>query len=235
MKKIVLFILFALVLIPMGFSQDGLFRFGLKASPSLAWMRPETRGYESDGTRLGFSYGVIADYSLGEYYALSTGLQISSLGGSLSYPHTVVVITNEGPEERTGILRRDYRLRYLEIPLTLKMHTDEIGYITYYGRFGFSPGINLRARGDDNFRFADANLDPLTEEDLDIKSQTSFFRLALVVGLGMEYSMGGRTALVGGITFNNGFTNVLSGRNVNTDAAHSSVSNFLELTIGVMF
>ncbi len=224
MKKIVLFSLITLLLIPAGVANNGPFRFGLKASPSIAWLRPETRGYESEGIRIGLSYGIVGEYSLGEFYALAGGLQISSFGGSLSYQH----VNEEGQE---GFLERVYRLRYLEIPVALKMHTQEIGYLTYYGKFGFSPGMNIRARGDDTFRPGE---EP-DQEDVDIKSDVTFFRLALVIGVGAEYSLGGRTALVGGLTFNNGFTNVLSGRNQVTNAKHSAVSNYLELTLGVMF
>ncbi len=228
MKKIVLFSLITLLLIPAGVADNGPFRFGLKASPSIAWLRPETRGYESEGIRIGLSYGIAGEYSLGEFYALAGGLQISSFGGSLSFQHVVMV----DEQQQEGFLERVYRLRYLEIPVTLKMHTQEIGYFTYYGKFGFSPGMNLRARGDDTFRYGE---NTLTEDDVDIKSEVTFFRLALVIGLGAEYSLGGRTALVGGLTFNNGFTNVLAGRNQATDVKHSAVSNYLELTIGVMF
>jgi hypothetical protein len=230
MKKIVLTILLGALLVPMGFSNDPGFRFGLKAAPSLSWMRPETRGYESEGVKLGFTYGVISDFSLGEFYAVSTGLQISSFGGKLKFPHRHDTF---GDGERT----REYSLRYLEIPLLLKMHTQEIGYITYFGQFGFSPGMNLRAYADDRSRYQPIGASPITitDDEVDIKGETPFFRLALVVGLGMEYSLGGRTALLGGLTFNNGFTNVLKGNNPVTGRKQSAVTNYLELTLGVMF
>ena len=60
-------------------------------------------------------------------------------------------------------------------------------------------------------------------------------RGSLIVGVGVEYSVGGRTALVGGLTFNNGFTNVLKGTNDAVGRKPSAINNFLELTLGVMF
>jgi len=32
---------------------------------------------------------------------------------------------------------QSYNLKYVEIPLSLKLRTNEIGYLTYYGNFGF--------------------------------------------------------------------------------------------------
>ncbi len=217
MKKIALTFLMFIVVLPTVFATDSPpFRFGLKASPNISWMRPETRDYESEGLRLGFSYGAIADFHLGGNYSLSTGLNITYTGGKLSYP------VEEGRKERT------YRLQYVELPLAVKMRTQEIGYITYYGKFGFGAGANLRATADDRL----ANV---TEEDVDIKGDTPLMRASLIIGAGIEYSLGGNTALLAGLTFNNGFTNVLQGRNEVSDRKKSAVANYLQVTLGVMF
>lgn len=222
MKKILLSVLLVALLAPMAFSVDpGGFRFGLKASPVIAWMRPETSGYENDGIRLGLSYGFIGDVRLGEFYAFSTGLNINLIGGKLKYEDY-----RDG--DRVLISPRNYNLQYLEIPLTIKMHTQEIGYLTYYGRFGFGAGVNLRSKAKDSYN-------NITEELDDIKGDTRLLRGSLIVGLGVEYSLGGRTALVGGVTFNNGFTNVLKGTNEALNRKPSAINNYLELTFGVMF
>jgi hypothetical protein len=222
MKKILLSVLLVALLAPMAFSVDsGGFRFGLKASPVVAWMRPETSGYANDGVRLGLSYGFIGDVRLGEFYAFSTGLNINMIGGKLKYPEQITPIEQ-------AELSRNYSLQYLEIPLTIKMQTQEIGYLTYYGRFGFGAGVNIRSKAKDSYN-------NVTIEQEDIKGDTRLLRGSLIVGLGVEYSLGGRTALVGGLTFNNGFTNVLKGTNTVLDRKPSAINNYLELTFGVMF
>src|SRR5436190_12472886 len=38
--------------------------FGLKASPSLAWLRTDSKDLESDGTKFAFNYGLIPSLSL---------------------------------------------------------------------------------------------------------------------------------------------------------------------------
>ncbi|MEE4177972.1 MAG: porin family protein [Bacteroides sp.] len=226
MKKILLSVILLALLAPAAFSLDPSgFRFGLKASPSIAWMRPEISNYTSDGLRIGFAYGFVGDIRLGDFYDFSTGISINMVGGKLVYPYQLSVTEQVN-------LSRTYKLNYLEIPLTIKMHTQEIGYLTYYGRFGFGFGVNLRSRASDSY---ESSGDQITIEREDIKSETRLLRGSLIVGLGVEYSLGGRTALVGGLTFNNGFTNVLKGTNDVIGRKPSAINNFLELTFGIMF
>lgn len=231
MKKIAIpFIALLLLMSSMSFAQVKNVRLGLTASPSFAWFKPETREYKSEGLRLGFTYGLVSDFALGEHYAFSTGLNIAYIGGRLSYPdrQTINDVTTDGISERI------YKLQYLQIPMTIKMHTREIGYTTYYARFGFGPAVNLRARANEKFDANNSNL-TISSDDLDIKSQIPFFRVSLIMGLGAEYSLGGNAALFGGLTFNNGFTNVLKGSNKITGRKQQSVANLLEVSVGIMF
>jgi hypothetical protein len=203
---------------------DRPFRLGILASPSLSWFKPDTRGYESEGNTLGFTYGIIGDFFLGDYYAVSTGLNISHFGGKLSFSD------NHATHGALDIQRK-YIHQYLELPLTLKMQTPEIGYSTYYVRFGFAPGINLKAKGEDQYSAGGSRF----TEEIDLKSRTPFLRAALIVGLGVEYSLGGKTSLMGGVTYNNGFTNNLKGRNTALNVNPSATASLIQLNLGVMF
>jgi hypothetical protein len=206
------------------YAQD--FRLGLKASPTITWLKPDTEQYSSEGIRLGFTYGLLTEFLLAEHYSFLTGAQINYIGGKLSYPD--IRENTEGQNERT------YNLQYLEIPLTLKMKTREIGYNTYFALFGFGPSVNLRARASDTFAYGTEDV-TRNEERIDIKSDIPFFRVSLIVGIGMEYSLGGNTAVVTGLTFNNGFTNVLKGENPITNRSQNAKANFLEITFGILF
>ena len=199
---------------------DRPFRFGLTVSPNLSWYSPETRNYVSEGSRLGLSYGVIADFGLGTFYSFSTGLNFSTFGGKLSF--------DESKLQQITRIERTYQLRYLEIPLAVKLHTNEIGYFTYFGRFGFSPGINLKATGQDSFVAGNQYT-----EEVDIKGQTPLLRAAMIIGLGTEYSLGGRISLFGGLTYNNGFSNNLKGEVLGIRP--SANASFVMLNLGVMF
>ena len=224
MKKIAL--VFAVIIsvgLISGSSKAQGVRMGLTASPSIAWFKPETADYESEGVRLGFSYGVVAEFFLAEHYSFATGMNITYLGGKLSFPTE---------EEFGGTTynqkERVYKLQNLEIPLTLKMKTREIGYNTYFGVFGFGNSINLKATGEDIYHDS-------TRPDMDIKSDIPFFRVSMILGMGVEYSLGGNTALVGGVTFNNGFTNILKGENPLSGRKQNARANYIELSLGVLF
>lgn len=205
------------------------FRFGLKFSPNFAWFRTETRFYENDGVGLGYSYGLIIDYEFAENYAITTGLNIIQTGGKMTYPWQ---------EHIEGSLvqfdkHRDHRYRHLEIPLALKLRTVEVGYITYYGKFGVGLGFLTSAFADEELRFTDRPKE--FEPTVDINDETSFFRAGLLIGAGAEYNFGGLTSLLFGITFHNGFSNVLEYRNDAVPYTPSAYSMYLELTLGVMF
>jgi hypothetical protein len=144
MKKTALIILMVLFVLASNNSiKASDFRLGLKASPSIAWFKADTDNYTSEGIRPGFSYGLITEFGLAEHYSFATGAHITYLGGKLRYPWSEGIV----PGEKT----RSYRLQNLEIPLTIKMKTREIGYNTYYAVFGFGNSVNLSAKANDKF------------------------------------------------------------------------------------
>lgn len=225
MKKYSAFLVLLFVAGPLLADDDFGFRFGLKASPNLSWFRTETRGYDNRGVSPGFSYGLIVDYEFAKNYAASSGLNILRTGGKMLYNYY-----HEG--ERTE-KRRNYSLRYLEIPISLKLRTGEMGFFTYYGQFGLGLGFNIQAKADDRI-FLDED-STLRLREVDISDDTRFLRAALIIGAGAEYSLGGRTSILGGITFHNAFANILDVDNPAVATTPSAMNNYLELTVGMIF
>jgi hypothetical protein len=225
MKRIAL--LLTGLLLTSTLSADDLgFRFGLKASPNISWFRTETSLFENDGVGLGYSYGLVFDYYFTENYAISSGLNFVRTSATLKYPDIY-----DGSEVD---MVRDYKYRFIELPLALKLSASEIGYLSYYGLFGLGLGFRTSALADERIFLPDGVFDP--DEDADVADETKFFRAGLVLGAGMEYSFGGRTALLLGLTFHNGFSNILNMERKplwrSTPSAHNL---YLELTLGVMF
>jgi hypothetical protein len=176
-------------------SNDSKFNFGLKLSPTLAWFKPSGE-IKGDGAKIGFAYGLVADINFTANYAFETGIDVTYRGGKIKYDFDK---------------KASSTLQYIELPLTLKLKTNEIGYMTYFGKFGFAPGVNIRATGD------------ISKSDINVPN------LALIVGLGTQYSLGGKTSLLVGVTFNNGFLDVLKLKEA------KATTNFLALDLGVMF
>ena len=222
MKKLC-FLIIIFFIAQTGFSQN--IRFGLKASPSLSWLKPDTKGLSSNGSKIGFSYGIMTDFGFTDNYYLGTGLDITYRGGSL----TNTVTTTDTLGISTTIENTvDYRLQYIELPITLKMKTNEIGYFTYFGQFGFAPGIRISSKGDFETKVS-GQTGTINEDDVDLSDEINNLTLSLVISLGAEYNLGGKTSLLTAFTFNNGFVDVLDNKDL------KATSSYFALNLGIFF
>ncbi|NNE55974.1 MAG: outer membrane beta-barrel protein, partial [Flavobacteriales bacterium] len=215
------------------------------------------------GSSLRFGYGVNADIHFTENYAIGTGFKIVTNGGRLQYFEDDVRLDENDKEVQYIIQKeRDYKLKYVEFPVTLKLRTNEIGYITYWGQFGLGLGANISAKADDIDYFAlefDDTSDPaqwvvptrpdFKEEQIDIKDDIQLFRASLYIAGGIEYNLSGSTSVIVGVTFDNGFTNPLKGQGIEEKDDDvplissegpvtfdlKAISNSLGLTVGILF
>ena len=201
--------------------QSGL-HFGLKAAPSLAWLRTDTKGIESDGSKFGFSYGLITEFRFAPNYAFATGLDVTYRGGKFKRAITLLDTITKTTSSIS--------LQYIEIPVTLKLKTNQIGYLTYYLQAGVAPGLNIRAKADyeTTLQSGTYTLNG-TESNVDVKDDINNFNLSMIIGGGLEYTLSGSTTLLVGVQFNNGFLDVIDGDEIKAN------SNYLALTIGILF
>jgi hypothetical protein len=222
MRKIFI-VITAILLAGSSFAQnESKLHFGLKAAPSLAWFRTDTKGLNSDGSKFGFSYGLITEFNFADNYAFVTGIDIAYRGGKFKQDtnigDTIITRTNAS-----------YTLQYVEVPITLKFKTNEIGYLTYYLQAGVAPAINIRARQAFETETQQGSVITTTEgSGIDIQENINNFNLSMIIGGGVEYTLSGSTVLLLGVQFNNGFLDVF-------DDDSKVNSNFLALTVGVLF
>lgn len=179
-------------------------RFGLQLNPQISWLSPNTKNYTSKGSKLGLTYGLSTEFFLTKNYLFSTGFFISSLGGKVSYQG---VFKDANDINFQSAVEQTYRIKYIEIPLTLKLRTNEIGYITYYGQFGLKSAIKFKSTSD--YTYADIKDSPKVE-DVNTAGDIFFVNMYLTVGAGIEYNISGNTSLMLGLTYNNGFVNQLN-------------------------
>jgi hypothetical protein len=109
------------------------FHFGLKAVPALAWFKSDTKDLNSDGSKVGFAYGLITEFNFGKNYAFATGIDVTYRGGKFKQ-----VIETPG---NSTVSKTTVNLQYVELPVTLKFKTNEIGAMTYYLQAGISMGL----------------------------------------------------------------------------------------------
>lgn len=191
------------------------FHFGLGITPSLAWLHPGSDDIKGDGSKFGFNYGLMTEFAFTDNYSFATGLTIDRKGGKLRSSEVIVDSIS------SDYFYFEYNLSYIDIPATIKMKTNQIGSMRYYGQFGLAPGFLISAKG--NSKHGQTSTD-----DIDIKEDVNNFNVSLVIGLGLEYNLSGNTNLLAGFVYKNGFTDIIDGTtkgNVNT----------LGLNIGVLF
>lgn len=225
-------------------------RFGLQFSPNLSWLKTNTDGYDKNGNKSGFSYGLSFEYFLSNNYLISSGIQMLHSGGNIKYKGTTTGLPVTYPAD----VEASYNLRYIEIPFLLKLRTNEIGYYTYFGQFGFKTGFNYKSGADYKYTYQDPlQLLPQTHKQSfnDVGDDINFMNLYLVIGIGAEYNISGNTSLSLGITFNNGFVNQFdtktheivngdalidaTGTPVFTDKDVSANLNYLALNLAIYF
>lgn len=191
--------------------EEPAFKLGLTAHPTLGWIKSDIDNVDGKGVRLGFSYGLLADINFAENYAFSTGLKLTTINGRTE---TVAGSTNS---------EQVFKLQYIEIPAKLKLLTNDNNGIKFFGEFGLGNGLNIKAKQDNTSTITADNAD-----NRDIYSQTAFYRGSIIIGAGAEISTTGRTKILAGLSFDNGFTDIKKG--------DGSLKNaYLGINIGVFF
>jgi hypothetical protein len=202
-------------------------KLGLKVSPNIGWMSPGTKGYSSDGARLGATIGFISDFYFAENYALSTGFNFQFINGKLNYNDSLLIDKNRVYEE----VFRKYNLIFLEIPLMIKMKTKNFGKISYFGQIGIGTGFRIKATSKDNL--VPAIKDMGTPENFN--EGTTLIRESILVGIGCEYMVDESSRILFGISYSNALNNILTGENYKYNLVEKSQLNFAEINIGFLF
>jgi hypothetical protein len=236
-KRILFAYLILFILSSRTFAQDRTYHFGLHVAPNISWLKPEVEGidYKSDGSLVGVSYGAVFENDFTPNVGIITGITILHTGGHLQYPF---IVDPGGVAPDTGTLWRKYNLQYIELPLILKGSTgDVLGNFSFWGRFGIGNGFRIKAKAKDEF-LSDNNPsgEKTVTENKNVKGDVSFFRESLIIGIGAEYRIGNTATVQAGVTFSNGFTDILTSKtSYKSEINEKARSNFVELNIGVMF
>ena len=154
-------------------------KMGLKVSPNIGWMSPTTKGYKSDGARLGATVGFIGDFYFAENYALSSGFNFQFLHGKQGFADSILMENSAAMQ--TVDLTRKYNFIYVEIPVTIKMKTRTFGKISYYGQIGLGTGFRIKASATDHYIKPNGQE---VENQEDYNYGTTLIRESVLVGIG---------------------------------------------------
>jgi len=246
MKKTALLAAVILLSASLGFAQSGAtgssgasangddkyFHFGLNITPGLYFSSPGTSASNisnsPNGAAFGFGYGINLEFYFTHNYGIATGLEVTQFGVN----YTSVNTTKSGSITDSVItLAHQQTMQYLQLPLLLKLRTNSIGLIKYFGEFGLGANFLLSAMDNqtETREVGTYTFPQTTTDNVNVYKESDFIRLSLVVGLGLEYNIAGTTSLQGAITYDNAFTNV------NSNSNNSILAKGVNLTIGVLF
>lgn len=218
MRKIFLLIALSSLAITT-FSQS---KLGLKFSPSISSNRisliDSLYDVESYNNGFKFSIGLIYDHELSETYYLSTGL--------IFVPKYVgFQVTEEADQPSANYTKEpieEYRLNYLQIPVSLKLFTNEIQPDTrIYFQVGMAPEIRVFS-------------EPV-EEDYDLIETFSNVDATILFGGGVEFRAGINTTLFGGFTYQRGLSSVIKTETWGFQEQLFIRSTLLSLDLGIKF
>lgn len=240
--SIVFILVFGLLALPAKAQLEDLeidrLRFGVQASPVISFMYANDNQINSDGINLGLKLGLMAEYYFSETYAITSGLNMAfNHGGPMIYEVGGTFLpdselSEESLREVADGTRIKYNLQYLEIPLGLKMRTEEFGYIRYFAEMPiFHLNILTRARGD-----IDGPEDQSENEN--ISRDATFFNLTWGFGGGFEYSLSPNSSIVTGLYYHQSFVDITddSGQKNNGRDENSKGSfGLIQLRVGILF
>lgn len=220
MRKIVLLVLSLFVF---SFSNAQL-QLGLKFSPQMSMGRTlltdNTRDFEADDPGFKFALGLMVDYGFAENYFFSTGI-------SFMPKRVAFLISNEdGSNLPAGVNPfEDYNVQYLQVPLTLKLYTNEIQPdMKIFFQVGAAPEVKI--------------YDQPVNEDYDLVEEFQFVDASAILGVGLEFKVGLNTALVGGFSYQRGLVNqlrTLNNNGINFQEDPSYRNTIVSLDLGIKF
>jgi hypothetical protein len=175
------------------FGQKG-FNFGLNIAPLLSSTRWDSAKKEIKSadfkSRMGFKGGLMVAYGFAENVGIQTGVDILMAGFKSVY----------------GSITNKYSLTSVEIPLLLKMRTNDLaGGIHAKGYFGGAVGLNVGAKVD-----ASANQSPIYEQGKNtITGHFQPFFTWFAFGAGIDWDIEGVGMLDIALIYNLGLSNAI--------------------------
>lgn len=214
------------------------YHLGLQLAPNVSMAEPRELSHAAIQSEAHFGYGFVFDAMFTEKYAIGTGVNVFYNGGITQ--HLAF------QEDENGLSIEAVQLvqqqQYVEIPLTFKMRTNEIGYTTYFGQFGAGFGLNVRSEGSQKTTsfatldslgsvtevvFSQSALEAAESEQVSMADRTRLFRPSMIIGLGAERRLTGSTALVFALRYNVGLRSQYEDFDVlQSQAAESLVYEF---------
>ncbi len=210
--------------------------FGAQVSPTISWLSSSHAKVLGGGPDIGLKIGAVGEFAFAKNYYFTAGIGFGlNQGGKLQFPEGGDVLPKSQLSDAVSQDIRhdlpkdtkvDYRIKYLEIPIGLKLRTNEYGYVRYFGEI---PIITLSAVTGAKGSINAANLDVNKEN---IRKDVNTLNAQWGLGGGMEYYFSESNALIIGIYYHQGFFDITSKRPVTEG---KEINHTIALRLGILF
>lgn len=224
------------------------FQFGISTSANLNWVNPTQGVIESNGSSLGYGVGIFGDVNLSKNnanYMLSIELVSSVVYNKIKLDDSETYTRPQSNNTYSNISYR-YRTNFFEIPISLKLKTNEIGYYTWFAQVGVTPSFLYSTSAD--LEYEDSNGQSISKDKIrnnrkdfeefqfdQFSHKIHFGRFGILMAVGGEYRFSGNTAVFASLRLNNGLTNIFNAKNESDLPSPRGNNNFVSLNVGVLF
>jgi hypothetical protein len=228
------------------------FRFGILGTGSIDWLVPDNdKKFTSGDIGVGYGWGLQTEFKINAKTSLRTGVSLMTSSGKLNYADNnisfdsacyVLNFDDEFVEwdeafDANNVLsagnqiyllkNRSMKMSYVNVPVALKMKTNEIGYLTWFAEFGANFGFNTKTRTDDVCDLVEYDnaidafvLDPdivspfspsdILVSNLNLDKGTQPVKTGILIGIGGEFNFSGTTSLFFAGHFNYDISNAIT-------------------------
>ena len=220
------------------------FAFGFKMGPNWGWTGSTTGAAVREGARTGFDVGVVAEYYFADNYALVSGINVDFTGGKYKFENGRMVADTTLQKYD---VHRIYKSTLYEIPLMLKMVTNELGGLPLraYAQVGGGIGYAQKVKVKDAIPVDGIE----TPDEWGVTNKEfSNIRVSLKIGGGAQYALDESTRLFAGVYFSHDLLNNINSVSPNyykfyngdkelgeRDTKLNMVQNRLGIEVGVLF
>lgn len=198
MKKNFCFLILVMLFSFVASAQRFEYQLGLKGGLGVAWIGRTMQEDVSKDNSLCYKFGLTGIYYFGENYGITSGFNI--IGNNVTYHYN---LTDASLPNQAESFKAEYKSTYCQIPMILKMRTDDFGGgYRVFGEIGY--GLDFLVEG--NYRLNDKR------ESGNYRDVCSSF----IVHLGFEKEVLSRSTLQFIVAYDNFFTNMMSSKSMLT-------------------
>lgn len=185
-------------------------KLGLKIAPVIASNRVtnDAQTVGNDGSKLNLSVGLIVDKPLSDTYFFSSGL--------VYLPKRAAFLVSD------STYREEYKLQYLQIPLTLKLFTNEVApdFKVY---FQIGGGLEVKV------------FDEPEDPSFTVINRFNPVDFSVILGTGVEFRAGINTTIFGGISYQRGLSNAVNQVTIASAEDLAIRNTLVSIDLGVKF